>query len=238
MNSKRWLIVVGAVGALFLCGGPEYALADSGVVVQDAFVLGYYPDSNRGDSDTMLAGNDSSAWRMDALVQFDLPPNPDGLPVGSATLGLFNSVLEWANRGDAEFGAVGVTSSWDESTVTWDTAPSDDGTVYGVEQFLGVDPPHDDREDLTPEEWKSWDVTALVQSWYDGSLDNNGIKIVGMVNLGGDGASLFPQMLTKEFGDSALWPTLDVTLVPEPSTVTLLLIGLAGMVGCLIRRRR
>ena len=112
---------------------------------------------------------------------------------------------------------MGVTFEWSEEDDTWTTLDADfadyGNEVYDVVFFPGVDPPHGDREDIFPDEWVSWDVTELVQAWYDESIENNGLAIIGLVNLGDDsGGTIFPSFRTKDFvDDEELWPRLAVT---------------------------
>ena len=217
MVKKRNLLLSCLVLVAILVGGKLAVGQVKATVAQDTYIRHARMDENYGFQDVMLSGNSTieSNWRTDALVQFDLPPAPEGQVATNATLELFNGRLEWANRGNADYGAMAIMFEWLEDEDTWFTLDADFAdygeTVYDVVTLEGVDPPHGDREDLFPEEWVSWDITELVNAWYDGSIVNNGVAINGMANYGGGGDELFPQFHTKDSADEDLFPMLTIT---------------------------
>ena len=219
MFTRHWLMIFGLLGWMSLPGKVAFGQTEAqGTVVQDTFLRAARPDEVYGFNATFLSGNDPAGWRTDGLVQFDLPALPAGQQVQSASLELFNNQLEWANRGSAEFEARAIMSPWEEED-TWSTLDADDPTLYGETVydsvfFEGVDPTHGTREDLFPDEWMTWDVTELVKSWYDGSIENNGVAILGEARFVGaaQGGIIFPQFRTLDyFDDESLHPTLNIT---------------------------
>ena len=219
MSRTQLLLGVSLVGvSVFFCPSAFAQTELFGLPIQDTYIRHARPDENYGFQDVMLSGNVTieNNWRTDTLIQFELPEAPDGQSPSSATLELFNNRLEWANRGSAIFGVTGVLFEWSEEDDTWNTLDADnaiyDGTVWDAVFFEGVDPPHGDREDTFPDEWVSWDVTDVVQFWYDGNYPNYGLAIIGSVNFGDDsGAEIFPQFRTKDFADEEFWPRLAIT---------------------------
>ena len=89
----------------------------------------------------------------------------------------------------------------------------------------------------------TWDVTGLVMDWVNGVLPNNGIFLVGNQDLSwGEQVNLLtsetadrPDDGISSPGDAA--PMLRLTVVPEPSALTLLL-GLVSLGFIAARRRR
>jgi hypothetical protein len=76
-------------------------------------------------------------------------------------------------------------------------------------------------------------VTAIVQAWVDGAA-NHGFLLLPETTNGGD-------LATTDASDPALRPRLVVELanvvsVPEPATLALLGLGLAGLAACAARR--
>jgi len=74
------------------------------------------------------------------------------------------------------------------------------------------------------------DVTALVQSWYDGSADNFGVSI----RPGDLGTS--EGFYSSEWADASLRPVLTINFEPIPEPATLTLVG-AGLL-CMLSRSR
>jgi hypothetical protein len=212
MNSNKWLICTCLAAIVLMSGSLAIAQDSDATVVQDVFVVAYYPDTNYADRDFTLTGEVPGAdWEELTYIQFALSPLPEDMHVESATLKLYHHYMEWANRGDTDFGIMAVTSEWNEGNATFATRPTlDDTTIYDSVTFVGENT-GPDRVDTEPEIWVNWDVTDLVQAWSDGSLENNGLAVVwngGDPDLG----SLYPRFRSMQYlDDESLWPMLDVT---------------------------
>jgi hypothetical protein len=212
MNSNRCLIGAWLAAVILMSGSLAVAQDSNATVIQDVYVLAHNPDTNYATQDLLRAGSPpEDDWEQLIYVQFDLSPLPEGMHVKTATLSLFNHLLEWANREYTDFGIKAVTSAWDENDVTFATRPTlDDTTIYDSVTFVGENT-GPDRVDTEPEIWVNWDVTDLVQAWSDGSLENNGLAVVwngGDPDLG----SLYPRFRSMQYlDDESLWPMLDVT---------------------------
>jgi hypothetical protein len=76
--------------------------------------------------------------------------------------------------------------------------------------------------------WVEWDVTAIAQAWYAGTLDNYGF----VVRQADDTYNRRVNFTATEGGGNA--PLLEITYTPEPTTMGLLAIG--GL--AFLKRRR
>jgi len=132
-------------------------------VVADATISKQRPSVNFGSHQALAVdgGNpsalqgDSNGERFDSLLKFDVSLVDHSRPVESATLRLY--IVEGCKSG----GTFQTTtdSTWESSTVTWDSAPSSDGN------FIGRLPT------ITAEQWYDVDVTSAL-SWHDALSGN------------------------------------------------------------------
>ncbi len=108
--------------------------------------------------------------------------------------------------------------AWDEATATWDTFPASAGqydslVIDGYNQTV------------------SFDVTALVKDWLDGSLANNGLLLEADAAVGGSPNWVYAVFSSHE-GQVA--PVLNI--VPEPTSAALA-VGALGTLMWFGRRR-
>jgi hypothetical protein len=108
-----------------------------------------------------------------ALLKFDLSNLPAGTPgaqISKATLRVYCRTVTKPGKIDI----VPVTTSWIESSVTAANAPA-----LGEVEVAGTPVLLTDKR-----RWISFDVTALVQDWADGSFSNHGLALVPQFTLG------------------------------------------------------
>ncbi len=85
---------------------------------------------------------------------------PPGATIESATFHIYLVYASEQHENEHR-----ITDPWEEATVTWNSfAGANDGTPLGDFQADAVD-------------WKTVDVTTLVQDWYSGAADNDGILL-------------------------------------------------------------
>jgi hypothetical protein len=148
-----------------MSGSLAVAQDSNATVIQDVYVLAYYPDTNYVSYDSMLVGSPAdTSWEAFATIQFALSPLPEDMYVESATLKLFNHVVEWPTRNYTYFGVKAVTSPWDENDVTYTTRPTlDDTAVYDPQLIQGTNTGGGYSE-AYPDVWIEWDVKDVVQA--------------------------------------------------------------------------
>jgi hypothetical protein len=137
----------------------------------DADVLQGYPDTNFEDALEMWAGYDDylepDGQIARSLVGFDIASLPPGMEITTATLRL-RLVRSWDYPDTSRtITTCRVTDNWSESLVTWNNRPGF-GEAYGSTSIL--------NDALG---WHEFDVTGLVDAWYNGTHPNYGIMVRG-----------------------------------------------------------
>jgi hypothetical protein len=200
----------------------------------DVRILSFFPDTNEG------LGSLLSVWTQPGniqrtLMQFDLGGIPAGQQIDSAILTLFvHEQYGDDNPSNLNMDIHAVTAPWNELQVTWNSAAT--GTPWatpgGDFAALVYATSTANAPSFAP---ITWDVTDLVGEWYDGSLDNHGLLLQSFLGNG----------LTFYSGNSPsaaqYHPYLTVShsaIIPEPSSVVLMAVGLLALVGVAHRRRR
>lgn len=169
--------------------------APSLVLESEADVYVHTDDHNDGIRLDLHAKRDLSGGKIEnALLRFDLPPLTRWV-VGDAGLKL--TLLGWNHDEDPApqspsaipFGVQTLAQHWVEGTgddcpcdgaiwTSYDGDPAHPWSTPGGDFLPGV---VDDQPLYAPGTY-TWDVTALVEAWVDGSLPNRGLAIVGIPN--------------------------------------------------------
>ena len=166
------------------------AHATEGVVVGDAYVNSNHPSVNYGSLSNLYVNGTGTT-----LIQFDLSSLPSGTTasqIGAAYLKLYVNRINTAGLVNIQ----AVTSTWNESTVSYATTPSLGSTVASFTP-------------ATPQQFITIDVTSLVQSWLNGTT-NYGIALT---TSGGD--IVFD---SKENDETSHAAHLDITVVSQGPT--------------------
>jgi disaggregatase-related protein/fibronectin type III domain protein/TGF-beta propeptide len=149
--------------------------------VADTWINSYDPNLNfNGEIKLSVLGYED----IKALVRFDLSSIPVGTTITSATLSLYN----YAHYASATGGALSVypvSRPWVESEATWNryaasgtwTAPGmQAGTDYSISPSTSI------TIDTSTDVWRTFDVTAIVQDWLNGTRPNNGFVVRSPTN--------------------------------------------------------
>jgi len=156
--------------------------------------------------------------RSIGLIEFDLSVIPSNATINSAELSLFQK--NNSNQNVYTYDLFRVTSSWDESTVTFNSSPSFDTTA--VASLLIPD----GNRNLYR---NSEDITSLVSGWVDGTYDNYGMWIEE-IPIQGSAYAYFGSSDDIEGQRPIFRANYSVPKpVPEPTTLALFGLGLAGL---------
>lgn len=165
--------------------------------VQDVYISEWYENQNF-DSSTGLFISQYKQTGDDyrSLLQFDLANIPPTSTIEKAQLELKIYRNEVSSGISVE--AHRLLNNWAEDEVTWNNQPpfsfDIDGGVYITQ--------------TTPPEYISIDITDLVKGWYDGSIPNNGLILLGY-EVGND----LIGFVSSRGNYSNEWPKLSVEFV-------------------------
>ena len=134
-------------------------------------------------------------------IEFGLSQIPANAKIVSAELQLYMENDAWGGVLDAE--AYQITSAWTESQITWNNQPSAGSAII---TNVVIDP------GAGRNKWISWNITSLVNGWYNGTIQNYGIKLQG-ASEGGTQGNWF-KFSSSDFSDSSQRPKLVIQYVP------------------------
>jgi hypothetical protein len=164
---------------------------------KDAFVNEYNPNTNYGSYDYLRVGcalTDPTYYDKISFVQFSLSSIPSGSTINSASLYVYCSTT----YGDPQYIRLyQLSSSWSESTVTWNDAPNYWSGEYTTAYVSGTG-------------WKSWDATDHVQEWWNGQTTNYGFYL-RHTTWNDEDQSIFR---SSDYSSSSYRPKLVVTYTP------------------------
>jgi hypothetical protein len=168
---------------------PCLALATQALLTDDAYTDATRPTQKFGGSGSLSINGNSTAFIKVNLTT--LPAGTTGADIDKATLIVFVNTVTRAGA----FDVVQVTSAWDESTLTANTAPTLGATEVSLVPVAFTD----------VNNFIAIDLTNLVKDWLDGVLANNGVALVST-------GAIRVQLDAKENQSSGHEPKLDITL--------------------------
>jgi len=158
---------------------------------QDAFVSSLNSNTNYGSDGYMWTGNDSgtplNTW--EAYIHFNLSSLPGDLQLDKVELSLYTNYI-LMNHGFAATGTDGfhlyfyeVSSTWDESTLTYNLRPTNDSSKVMLFQQSRMSPANPITAFPNPLQefycYQTFDVSPFVSRWYSGVDSNFGLVIPG-----------------------------------------------------------
>lgn len=183
---------------------------------KDAFVFDLMPATNYGDYIDFI----SFYWTFqnqvgsgNSLIQFDLSQLPKSIEIQHASMDLFHSP---GNSNSGHFGQNAcyikkITSKWDESRITWNSAPK---TSTSSQIYL--------QESMDPDEnYYDIDITSFVKNWYEDPQSNFGM----MLRLQSQNLYSSMKFCSSDHPDPSLRPRLlvcykSITHVEENESLT------------------
>lgn len=215
------LLSILAAGSLFASANQaDVIIQPDEAASQDSFIYQFLPTFNLNSSgfgSFLGVSKTASGHDLQSLIQFDLT-GVAGLTtnqraylnvyVVDAAAGGFPFVNP-SSTAPIDVDLYANTSSFNESTVSWNTKPATQAGAAASASISGID------------QWFTFDVTDLVGDWIDGSLANNGLTLTqrAAVTNGGGVAALF------ESSASSHKPYLEIATIPEPASMGLLALG-------------
>ncbi|MCL6105817.1 MAG: DNRLRE domain-containing protein [Actinobacteria bacterium] len=191
---------------------------------------------NWGVANDIDVGENGAGEARRGILKFDLSSIPIGSTINSATFSLYES-----GQMDASTPQLGVYSAfagklWAEGTgdgtatgdgatwVSFDGNPADTWTSPGGDGDFNATPSATANAlDVSSSPgWVNWDVTALTQSWVNGTVSNNGVFVK---KTSGSGAVDYKVFDSADFSDATLRPKLVIEYVPAPVAMSLTVNG-------------
>ncbi len=163
--------------------------------LQDAYTCDCMPNAtNPNGGITYLYQGRVGNCYCNYFIEWDLSLIPSGTVIDSAEMRIFcKSITGSAGAGNPVYYA--ITESWDESTITYNTMPAftDSSSVIADWPLQGS--------------WHVIDLTAFVQGWVDGSVENHGV----LAHVLNTPATSCPGYYSSNYSNELLRPYLLVT---------------------------
>lgn len=210
-----------------LAGGSSYTLTQGDTVAyqsevnvvqqpdaavgKDAFLNESDMSLNYGASN-FLPVQDVAGYEIRSVLQFDVSSLPATSKILSAVLSLYQNdpsaaggtvvvrrlTNDWT-EGDGDGASSGGVTWNDRSTgVSWTQGGAYTGTFVASTAILA-----------STVAWFEWDITALTQAWFEGSMANQGLILLP------DAAGTKVTFASSDAADAALHPKLTITYICE-----------------------
>lgn len=163
----------------------------------NVYIAEWYPKTNFGDYDSLYVSRyqqEDDSYR--SLLYFGLGPIPVNSTIVRAELLLDLYRNEVENCMDVT--AYRLLNNWCQCDVTWANCPAFGDYAEGQMNISAQ----------TPLKRVRMDITCLVRGWYDGSIPNNGLILIGNECI--DSLAAFRN---TNWPDSSTWPQLRVEYV-------------------------
>lgn len=162
-------------------------IRDTFYVSMDTYIDQNMPNTNFGTATLVKVGYQD---RYRAFFYFDLSAIPQNAVFDSVKIILRSS---GGSNNSAQSAHV-ITENWDDMYATWvKRTATQNWTINNIWDYTGyfVTTPEFTIPTTGTPSFHLWDVTSLVQSWFDGTLPNNGIMIKQTADNGNKGTSFY-----------------------------------------------
>ena len=140
--------------ALTYIDSKTLTIQPDGAAGKDSYVNKMYPTQNYGLERNTFAGVYAADVWWRTYIQFDVSSLPSGAVIEDASLELYYfAAVSTASAGP--IGAYKVTSSWNESSITWDDQPTASSTATDTVIVPAAN----------TSSFLSWNITELVEGW-------------------------------------------------------------------------
>jgi outer membrane protein assembly factor BamB len=209
---RALLLTLLALAATGLVCAPAWAVETVTLTpTQDSFINQATATTNSGTFNLLTVYNKTSNVR-NALVQFSLTTIPSDANIKTGVLALFMTAAPTSSR---TYSAYAITQSWTEAGVTWN---SRDGTFNWTTAGGTVNAATTSTTTgTTSNVTLSWTITTDVNSWFTGTLTNNGTLIKDPTT---SGSGVITSFASRENATSANWPSLTVTYMRKIKSLT------------------
>lgn len=186
--------------------------------IQDVYIASSYPETNfdnqnPNEGQVLFVGSFTGVGDVyRSLLQFDVVDANHGIPPNSTIIDarLKLSYYRKDSAGAVQVDVYRLLQFFNQNTVTFNTSPlSSFPTIIASTVFM------------SPSGTITFNLTSLVQGWYNGAIPNNGIELRGLESA----TDIIIGMRSTRFVDSSFWPSLEVTwakgTLSDPVTDTL-----------------
>ena len=143
--------------------------------IADAQTVAGQPGVNYGSQTAFAISASSGSESIRSYLRFDLSGIPSGAVIHSAQLEAF--VQDVSGAGSRKARVFAVNAPWIENSIRGSNQPP--VSAPGATQTLTIN------------EWNTWDVTALVDSWVSGTATNHGLALRPVLVAGESFSTVF-----------------------------------------------
>lgn len=171
---------------------------------KDTFVNDGAATTNYGNETYLVVGHrPANSWLNRIFLQFDVSEIPANSTINSATLSIYHYYVDEGLSATQTLAAHAITGTWAEGTATWNAQPAYESTATDVGDSFASNTTG----------WRTFDITALVQRWVDGTLTNNGVAVKQNAEAGTISSIAF---YSSDYAtDTSLRPKLAINYKPN-----------------------